>query len=88
MTAMDSSVRARIDSKLKADAEAVLSQIGLTPSDAFRMMMLRIVAEKKLPFEPLVPNKTTVAAMRDARAGRGARFETVDDLMADLNEAD
>ncbi len=88
MTAMDSSVRARIDSKLKADAEAVLGQIGLTPSDAFRMMMLRIVAEKKLPFEPLIPNAETEAAMRDARAGRVARFGTVDDLMADLNEAD
>lgn len=64
MAAMDSAVRARIDSKLKAEAEAVLDQIGLTPSDAFEMMMLRIAAEKKLPFEPLNPNAVARAAMR------------------------
>lgn len=88
MTAMDSSVRARIDSKLKAEAEAVLDQIGLTPSDAFRLMMIRIAAEKKLPFEPLVPNKTTIAAMRDARAGKVKTSGTIDQLMADLNADD
>ena len=63
-------VRARIDEKAKEEAAAVLDAIGLTVSDAFRLMMVRIAAEKRLPFEPLVPNAETVAAMEAARRGR------------------
>ena len=59
-------VRARVDQKTKDEAAAVLASIGLTVSDAFRLMMVRIAKEKALPFEPLVPNKETNAAMREA----------------------
>ena len=85
----DSSVvRARIDEATKAEATAVLSSMGLTLSDAFRMMLKRIAAEKALPFEPLVPNAETVAAMREAGKGRLPRFTSVDALMQDLNARD
>jgi DNA-damage-inducible protein J len=57
-------VRARIDQRIKKEAEAVLAAIGLTASDAFRMLMVRVAAEKALPFEPLVPNKKTVRASK------------------------
>jgi DNA-damage-inducible protein J len=62
--------------------------MGLTVSDAFRMMMIRIAREKALPFEPLVPNAETVAAMREARGGKLPRFESIDSLMQDLNAGD
>ena len=62
-------VRARIDEHIKAEAEAVLASIGLTVSDAFRMMTIRIAKEKALPFEPLVPNEETIEAMKAARRG-------------------
>jgi len=65
-------VRARIDEHVKAEASAVLASIGLTVSDAFRLMMVRIAREKALPFEPLVPNAETVEAMREARRARTA----------------
>lgn len=79
-------VRARIDERLKNEAAAVLSEIGLTMSDAFRLMVTRIAREKRLPFEPLIPNATTVAAMEAARRGEfDGEFHTVEDLMADLN---
>lgn len=83
-------VRARIDEKTKEEASAVLSSIGLTVSDAFRLMMVRIAREKALPFEPLVPNAETVAAMKEARRGghKGKKFSTVKELMADLNRDD
>lgn len=85
---MNSVVRARIDEKLKNDAASVLEAIGLTPSDAFRMMMMRIAVEKKLPFEPLIPNAKTVAAMKAARAGKVAKVGSIKDLMADLDAND
>ncbi len=82
---MNAVVRARIDEKVKNDAAAVLSEIGLTPSDAFRMLMIRIAREKKLPFEPLVPNAETIAAMEEARRGGLKSVASVDELFADLN---
>ena len=62
--------------------------MGLTLSDAFRMLMKRIAREKALPFEPLVPNPETVAAMREARKGKLPRFKNAKDLMQELNAGD
>src|ERR1039457_3799051 len=69
MMSANSIVRARIDERIKDEAATVLGAMGLTVSDAFRMMMVRIAAERTLPFEPLVPNAKTVAAMKAARRG-------------------
>ena len=78
-------VRARIDEHIKEEASAVLATMGLTVSDAFRIMLTRIAREKALPFEPLVPNAETIAAMKEARRDGLASFNSVDALMADLN---
>ena len=85
---MNTVVRARIDSKIKDEAIAVLASIGLTASDAFRLMMVRIATEKCLPFEPLVPNDQTIEAMKTAQRGALVTVGVVDDLMADLNADD
>ena len=81
-------VSTRIDKKVKADAAIVLEAMGLTVSDAVRMLLTRVAREGALPFEPLVPNAETIAAMKEARAGKLAEFNTIDDLMADLNADD
>lgn len=79
-------VRARVEEKAKKEATKVLRSVGLTLSDAFRMMVVRIVAEKKLPFDPLIPNAKTVAAMKEIESGKAARFSSVKKLMTDLND--
>jgi DNA-damage-inducible protein J len=81
-------VQARIDGEIKDEATVVLAAMGLTVSDAVRLLLTRIAREGALPFEPLVPNDTTIAAMREARAGRTAKFESVEALMADLHADD
>ncbi len=81
-------VRARIDGQVKAEAEAVLASIGLTTSDAFRMMMFRIAKEKALPFEPLAPNEETIEAMKAARLGRLVMVGSADKLLESLNAED
>lgn len=78
-------VRARIDEHIKEEATVVLAAMGLTVSDAFRIMLTRVAREKALPFEPLVPNALTIDAMKEARRGGLKSFATVDALMADLN---
>ena len=78
-------VRARIDGQIKVEAEAVLASIGLTVSDAFRMMMIRIAREKALPFEPLIPNDETIEAMKAARSGEFVWVSPAGKLLAGLN---
>lgn len=80
-------VRARVDEKVKAEAAAVLEAVGLTTSDAVRLLLTRIAREKALPFDPLVPNETTIAAMREARAGK-LETVTLDQLQAELDADD
>ena len=79
---------ARIDEKIKDEASAVLASIGLTVSDAFRLMMVRIATEKRLPFELLVPNEETIEAMKAARRGEFVTVDTIDELFEYLNAAD
>lgn len=84
----NSVVRARIDEGLKQEAAAILESAGLTISDAFRMMLVRIVADKALPFDPLAPNAETIAAMKEARAGKLPRAKTAKALLDALNADD
>jgi DNA-damage-inducible protein J len=81
-------VRARIDADTKERAANALEAMGLSISDAIRLLMLRIADENRLPFEVKVPNATTRKAIAELEAGKGKRFAGVDALMADLHEDD
>lgn len=80
-------VRARIDGHIKEEATAVLAAMGLTVSDAFRIMLTRIARERALPFEPLAPNAATIKAMKEARRGN-LETVTLDELQAVLDADD
>ncbi|MCY4472345.1 MAG: type II toxin-antitoxin system RelB/DinJ family antitoxin [Kistimonas sp.] len=79
----DSVVRARIDSRTKERATAALEAMGLSVSDAIRLLLLRVADEKRLPFAVQVPNAKTVAAVDELDAGRGERFSDADALLKD-----
>ncbi|MYC53583.1 MAG: type II toxin-antitoxin system RelB/DinJ family antitoxin [Gammaproteobacteria bacterium] len=81
----DTVVRARIDSDTKARATEALRAMGLTVSDAIRLLMLRVADEKRLPFTIQVPNRTTVEAMKELADGTGRRFDSVKELFRDLD---
>lgn len=88
MMSANSVIRARIDEGVKAEASAVLAAMGLTVSDALRLLMVRIAAEKALPFEPLVPNAETIEAMKAARRGELIKAGSSKRLIASLNADD
>jgi DNA-damage-inducible protein J len=77
-------VRARIDSDTKAAASKALAAMGLSVSDAIRMMLRRVADEKRLPFEVKVPNSESRKAKQELEAGVAKRFKSTDALFDDL----
>ncbi len=88
MNTADTYVRARIDTQTKERAADALQAMGLSISDAIRLLMLRVADERRLPFDVKVPNAKTRKAIVELETGKGKRFSSVDDLMADLHADD
>ena len=88
MKTADTYVRARIDAETKARATDALEAMGLSVSDAIRLLLLRIADERRLPFEVKVPNATTRKALAELESGKGKKFRSVKALMADLHADD
>lgn len=78
-------VRAHIDAATKGRAAVALDAMRLSVSDAIRLLMQRIAAEQRLPFDVSVPASETVKAIAELDAGEGARFDTPEKLLADLD---
>jgi DNA-damage-inducible protein J len=81
-------VHVRVEKRIKTQAAKTLAAMGLSVSDAVRVLLTRVAAEKALPFEVKVPNATTAAAMREARKGGLTSFTSVSELMSDFNAED
>lgn len=77
-------VHVRVDEKTKGKAAKALAGMGISISDAVRMLLVRVAAEKALPFEVRAPNATTIKAMRAADQGKGKRHRSTDALFKDL----
>ena len=78
-------VRARIEPELKAQVEEILSQVGLTTSQAITMFYRGVVAHDGIPFELRVPNKETREAIDEAQRGIGLKtYESLEDLKAEF----
>ena len=77
-------VHVRVNEKTKERAARTLAGMGLSVSDAVRMLLVRVAAEKALPFEVKVPNATTVKAMRAADQAEGKRHRSADALLKEL----
>ncbi len=83
-------VHVRVDENLKAQAAETLASMGLTVSDAIRVFLTRVVADKELPFALKAPNAASQSAIAEANEivkNRRARFATADALLNDLEEA-
>ena len=79
-------VHVRLDEKVKRQATRALTAMGLSVSDAVRVFLTRVAADRQLPFALEVPNVATRVAMVEARAMRGARFANADELIDELGE--
>ena len=82
-------VHVRVDEQIKAQATETLAAMGLSVSDAVRVFLMRVVADKQMPFALTVPNVETRAAMIEAdemASTRRARFDTAAELFDDLEK--
>jgi DNA-damage-inducible protein J len=77
-------VHIRVDERVKERAAKTLAAMGMSVSDAVRILLVRVAAEKALPFEVRVPNTATRRAMEAADRGEGKRFKSADALFKDL----
>ncbi|MBA3485612.1 MAG: type II toxin-antitoxin system RelB/DinJ family antitoxin [Lysobacter sp.] len=80
-------VRSRVSQELKRDAEAVFSELGLTVSDGIRMFLTQVVRKGTIPFE-LVPNATTIAAMRESESRATRASANIEDLLDELEQGE
>jgi DNA-damage-inducible protein J len=90
MAATTAMVHDRVDEKIKAQAAETRGSMGLTVSDAVRVFLTRIVADKELPFALKAPNETSRAAIAEGDQidqRRRARFASADALLNGLQEA-
>jgi DNA-damage-inducible protein J len=77
-------VHVRVDETVKERASAALAKMGISVSDAVRMMLVRVADEKALPFDVRVPNSRTVKAMQTADKKKGKRFRSAEAALKDL----
>lgn len=80
----------RVDDEIKAQASEALAAMGLSVSDAVRILLKRVVNDQAFPLELKVPNAQTRAAIEEARAmmkARVARFDSAGALIDDLEKA-
>ena len=81
-------VQTRIDGAIKKEASVVLEAMGLTLSDAVRLLLTKIAREHVLPFDPLIPNEITITAIKEARAGNLSRANSINELKKALHADD
>jgi DNA-damage-inducible protein J len=81
-------VHVRVEKRVKAQAAKTLDAMGLSVSEAVRVLLTRVPTEKAHPFEVKVPNAKTAAAMQEAREANLPSFTSISALMDDLNSED
>lgn len=79
-------IHVRIDEDVKEQAAEALAAMGLSVSDAVRVLLTRVAAEKALPFALKVPNAETLAAIREVEAGNVLRFSSTRELFNELEK--
>lgn len=77
-------IRARTEPELKREAEEVFHELGLSQTEAINLFYRQVVLQHGLPFAVRIPNRTTRAAIEEARQGNGDLHEDLDELFADL----
>jgi len=69
--------------EVKEKAKSILKELGIPISSAHQLFYRHIIAHRGLPFDVRIPNQETIDAMRDAREGKGKRYDDVESVFKD-----
>jgi len=89
MSTQSSMLHVRMDNELKQKATTTLAAMGLSASDAVRLLFHRIAADQAFPLELKVPNARTQKAMSESEEmmKRGkARFASAEEMFTELEK--
>ena len=89
MSTQSSMLHVRMDTDLKRRATKTLAAMGMTVSDAVRLLFHRIAVDQAFPLELKVPNAQTRRAMAEVDElvrTRKTRFASADEMFAELEE--
>lgn len=79
-------ITTRVDPNLKADAEKVLSKLGISTTEAINLFLSQVRLRKGLPFDVKIPNKTALKAMQDAEEGRNlSSYDSLDEFFEKMS---
>jgi len=79
-------IEAHVDSDVNDEASSVLAAMGLTVSDAIRLLLIKVAQDHKLPFDHLLPNAETIAAMEEARLGQLQSSDSIEQVLLSLKQ--
>jgi len=77
-------VQARIDPHIKEEARSILDELGISMSEAIVVYLKQIILQRGIPFELKLPNKATLQAVQELESGKGVTFDSVNELIEDL----
>ena len=75
---------ARLTPEVKEKAESILRELGISISSAYEMFYRQIIAHRGLPFDPRLPNETSIQAMEAAREGKDKAYGSVKDMFNNM----
>ena len=75
---------AKLTPEIKEKAETILKELGISISAAYEMFYRQIIAHHGIPFDLRIPNKNTIQAMKDARDGKGKKYDNVEKMFEEL----
>ena len=78
-------INARIEPKLKHQAESILHSVGLSTAEAIRIFYKQICLNRGLPFEVKIPNTKTADAIQELESGNGNEYNSIDDVWGDVD---
>ena len=77
-------IRARTEPGLKAQVDRIFHKLGLSCSEAINLFFKQVTLKKGIPFDVTIPNKTTLAAMKDTEEGKTHKAKGLADLFKQL----
>ncbi|MBQ9271438.1 MAG: type II toxin-antitoxin system RelB/DinJ family antitoxin [Alphaproteobacteria bacterium] len=87
---MNALIQARIDSKVKEDAEKIMNQLGISLNEAIRMFLMQVIIHKGIPFKPTLkpeyePNEMLQQVIADVENKKDlTRYKNTDEMWQDL----